>query len=658
MDVTRRAFLGKGAAALSAFAAGCGENGSSTGSQSPNVLWIVNDASRAKNYSCYGYARRTSPNLERIAARGVIFERAYSQYFWTVPSVCSYMTSRLFPDLLLDPSFFTESIYPTGIPDATLAPAVFRRAGYETMMLSANTAYVRRDTWFGRSFKHAQHVPGDDYQRRHENDRSFLKGSFQNANDRILTWLQMRRGSSTPFFLYVHALETHSPYLVPPQSPFNDWIDESYTGIFRNFSPSPGYGNPVSPEDMRQLTGMYDGCIRYSDYCLGALFDGLDEMGLLDSTLVVYTSDHGEALFEDGKTGEHPAMTAGYDESRRVPLILTGPGVPKGKRVQHPVELMDIAPTLYTLCGIAPKAEMDGVSLSPLWSESTASYAKDITRTCAGMVGSTSLARLVLSNDDYVYDWENGTVNGQLQSLMTSLKDWKRNPIDDRAGAAIFEKHIHDTALPHAEKSLHTQKQKIVAFYAGHFKYWQKEHSKHVHIAYSAQDTRKNSNLWTAANLNGAYPLLSYNASEAGSAPPPMSLSFTGFHFVGKHDLLLEFQAAPAGKPEDAAKMDLSFGCPGAAPMEATLSMEGTMTETGWRLEKVGTIDFQSPQGFRLSFDVPPGYGFRLCRLLLMPEKASVPLDELSRHLGRGDMIDTEALKERQESLEALGYLG
>jgi arylsulfatase A-like enzyme len=159
-----------------------------------------------------------------------------------------------------------------------------------------------------------------------------------------IDWL--RGNPNRPFFLFVHTYQTHDPYWAPP----------AYASMFTT---PPGDG---PPEQARKLA-QYDRSIRHTDTVLGGLFDDLGQLGLADHTLVVVTSDHGEAFGEHGYDGHGKTM---HDELLRVPLVFRAPGlVATGRRVPGMVGLIDVVPTILDLVSIEPPPALHGVSLKP-----------------------------------------------------------------------------------------------------------------------------------------------------------------------------------------------------------------------------------------------------------------------------------------------------
>jgi arylsulfatase A-like enzyme len=310
----------------------------------PNVVWIVLDALRAANLSCYGYERETTPNLDGLASRGVLFEKAFSQANGTALSVPSYMTGKYFPVFCLSSGNWRQ-LFRTPPDDEKLAPEIFRENGYLTTAITAHP-------WFG---------PGSGIYPAFDECRFVPSGSgkayaeLDELNQDAFRWLEAHRDE--PFFLYLHTMDTHLPHY--PKRGHDAWID-------REFAKNPDPATPFSDAYRAHLLGLYDGSLHYADACVGRFLHKLDALGLTDNTIVVVGSDHGECLGEDGRTIDHPGDLT-VDELFHVPLLMAGPGIPAGIRVEELAANSDIVPTLVDMLALETHARTDGKSLAPVF---------------------------------------------------------------------------------------------------------------------------------------------------------------------------------------------------------------------------------------------------------------------------------------------------
>jgi choline-sulfatase len=298
----------------------------------PNILLITLDTTRADHLSSYGYRLGSTPHLDRLAAEGVLFERAVAAAPITLPSHVSLFTA-LYP--------FAHGVRNNGSSSLgdkvpTLATALHDR-GYRTAAFVS--AFVL-DRHFGlaRGFDH--------YDDRLEARGMVGTVEVERKGDRTALaageWLAQLPGAErasggnarAPFFIWLHLYDAHDPYDPPP--PFRD-----------AFADRP-----------------YDGEIAFDDAVVGSVLDRLDRLGLLSSTLVAVVGDHGESL---GDHGEVTHAMFVYEAALRVPMILWWPGhVPAARRIGALVRGIDLAPTLLDLAGVPALSGAAGQSLMPL----------------------------------------------------------------------------------------------------------------------------------------------------------------------------------------------------------------------------------------------------------------------------------------------------
>jgi arylsulfatase A-like enzyme len=335
----------------------------------PNVLLVVLDTVRAQSLAAYGYGRPNTPELERLARAGVRFERALATAPWTLPSHASLFTGRLAHELSTGWRVPLDATYPT------LAESLARH-GYLTAGFVANTLYCSANFGLDRGFVHyedygislGQVVRGSALGRLVASNERLrdLIGVHQllgrkpaaQVNGDFLRWLD-RREPGRPFFAFLNYYDAHTPYLPPAE-------------FAQKFSPviPRGYfheGARLAPEVIDELRDAYDGAIAYLDYELGRLLADLRERGLLDDTLLIVTSDHGESF------GEHGLMAHGnslYLNLLHVPLVIVNPArVPTGRSIAEPVSLRDIPATVVDLIGLDGEIGFPGKSLSRHWAD-------------------------------------------------------------------------------------------------------------------------------------------------------------------------------------------------------------------------------------------------------------------------------------------------
>ena len=359
----------------------------------PNVLLITLDTVRAPNLSLYGYSRSTTPQLEQFAKTGVVFERALSAAPWTLPSHASMFTGRWPHELSADYSTPLDATYPT--------LAEFLRArGYVTAGFVANYAYCGYETGLNRGFIYYDDYPrspgeivssstltrtiADNFRLRRliRNDEHINRKSAAQISDSVLGWLSP--GSQKPFFVFINYFDAHDPYLPPEPfdkkfgpgrrlgkySPLHHWLYDKVVA----------HSN-MGEQNIQEEIDAYDGALAYLDHNLGLLFAELQKRKLMDNTLIIITSDHGEEF------GEHGLFDHGYSLYRpsvHVPLLISFPGhVPNDRRIQTPISLRDLSATIVDLLGVERDSPFPGRSTRPIlagnlisgrWSGRTAAF--------------------------------------------------------------------------------------------------------------------------------------------------------------------------------------------------------------------------------------------------------------------------------------------
>lgn len=321
--------------------------------QGPNLVLIVLDTVRADELSAYGYPRPTTPNLDRLARQGVLFENALSPSSWTLPSDASILTG------LLPHQHGANWSAPVAPGIRTLAYDL-EVLGYQTAGFNANLAYGVAGWGLGKGFE----VYEDDssslrhnlavtlagrvfvqplYERLAHPD-SFDRRNAREVNKDIYRWFGRRSGR--PFFLFVNYFDTHYPYMAPP--PYDHRFGRIPDAAMRraaNFEYRGGVPKPLLAE-RDQVVAAYDNCLAFLDDQVGQLLEFLARLPERSNTIVIITSDHGEAF------GEHAAYGHGinlYREALHVPLIVFGPGIPAGLRINQIVRSREIFPTAIDL---------------------------------------------------------------------------------------------------------------------------------------------------------------------------------------------------------------------------------------------------------------------------------------------------------------------
>jgi arylsulfatase A-like enzyme len=351
-----------------------------------NVVMIVLDTVRADHLSLYGYERDTTPNLARLAKKGVRFDQARSAAPWTLPSHSTMFTGRWPHELEVERHGCLDSTYPT-------LAEFFRDRGYATSGIVANQFFCGRESGLARGFVDYQDFPvtpgevirsstvGWLLSRVVDRARAgfvslvtsdvmagvsldFQRKEASEVNREFLDW-QSQNGKR-PFFAFLNYFDAHDPYVVPQ-------------GFRKHFGKLPtSRAEAVLLRDWQKMdqkdigasavslaSDAYDDCIGSLDQELGRLFDELGRRGVLERTLVIVTADHGEQF------GEHGGFRHGvslYGSEVHVPLLVIAPsGVPVGQTVTAPVSLRNLPATILDLVGWRGKSPFPGKSIASTW---------------------------------------------------------------------------------------------------------------------------------------------------------------------------------------------------------------------------------------------------------------------------------------------------
>ncbi|NLH99731.1 MAG: sulfatase-like hydrolase/transferase [Chthonomonadales bacterium] len=319
-----------------------------------NVILVSLDTLRADRLGCYGHFRPTTPHLDRLAAQGTLFMEHFSPHIPTYPGHTTMLTGRdVYAHHVTGQSAAFEP--PADMP---MLAERLKDAGYWT------AAADNLGKWFTRGFDMVETYAWDTSLK-----REWRKGEA--VLEASLRALNVAADQAQPFFLFLHFWDPHTPYL--PPAPFDrmffegderDPTNRSMDAVWA-FEPFKWYFHEWMPgvTDIEFPKAQYDAEIAYMDACLGHVLTRLEELDLVDDTLLVITTDHGEELDEHGCWFDHHGL---YDTNTRIPLILRLPGaVPAGRRVHGLTRSLDLVPTILDYAGVAAEP-LDGISMRPL----------------------------------------------------------------------------------------------------------------------------------------------------------------------------------------------------------------------------------------------------------------------------------------------------
>lgn len=352
---------------------------SANDSARPNILFIVSDDLN-NSLGCYGNPVVKSPNIDRIAARGMRFDRAYCNYPVCNASRASFLSGRR-PDTT---GVFDNATPPrSNLQDAVFLPEFFRQHGYHTIKVGkifhTGDAFEDPRCWETdiRETEQAKNPPAEQILRRQGPDGIVLRAKDEETWDgfvarRAVGLMQEAAASGKPFFVAAGFRRPHAPYIAP----------EKYYALYQpdELRPRPGPPEHLAKIPDIALTYRIDGkrrfpeqrpgdtiaayyaSISFMDAQVGVLLDGLDRLGLRDRTIVVFVSDHGYHLGEHGGLWHKLSL---FEECARVPLIVAAPGRKPGASLRL-VESVDLYPTLAELCGLPQPVGLEGTSFQPL----------------------------------------------------------------------------------------------------------------------------------------------------------------------------------------------------------------------------------------------------------------------------------------------------
>ncbi len=325
----------------------------------PNILIFAIDSIRRDRMSCYGYKRLTTPYMDRIAQQGTLFENAFSPYIPTTPAYVSMLTGR---DVVATQQVALAPLGPMDKAQPTL-PELLKPAGYKS-------ACVGHGDWY-RGFD--KYLPFEGWGGPWDQRPS---RKAENLNNVAIPEMERMQKSGKPWLLYLRHMDPHSPYYPPApydslfysKNPCSRKLPDTMKPV-RDFKPFAKYITSWLPPKIRDaefVNAQYDGALAYMDACIQRFFTRMEEMGIIEETLVIITGDHGETLDEHECFYDHHGL---YEPTLVVPLIFYWPGkVDAGVRSKAYTVHEDLIPTILDLTGqkrLAKGVKFDGVSSKP-----------------------------------------------------------------------------------------------------------------------------------------------------------------------------------------------------------------------------------------------------------------------------------------------------
>ena len=394
------------------------------GPAAPNVLLLVVDDLNTQ-LGCYGSKIVKSPNIDRLAARGVRFDRAYCQYALCNPSRVSMLTGKR-PE--------TTGVYGLktkerqAFPEAVLLPQLFKQNGY--FCAGAGKIHHGQGHADPKSWDYYEDGAGEDegekaaIKARYAKDADGRPASFPLESDgsktrdglnvrKIAAYLEASSQSGRPFFLAAGLHKPHLPWTAPRRffELYPDGnIPEPISPRMENI-PAIALQTELSgfhpPESRTAAIAGYYACISFTDENIGILLEVLDRNKMWENTVVVLVSDNGFHLGDHGGLWSKHTL---FEQGTRVPMIFAGAGLPQGKVVRQPVELLDIYPTLVELGRLPKPVELEGKSLLPVMTsgvESTQANALSLIYHYDVTTGKDILGRSVRTQSGRYTEWSN-----------------------------------------------------------------------------------------------------------------------------------------------------------------------------------------------------------------------------------------------------------
>ena len=315
----------------------------------PNVVLVSFDTLRADYLGTYGHSDEISRHVDAIASSGTVFENCVSQSSWTRPGHFAMLASR-YPSLSL---MKYNKKHCRISPDVTTLAEALKANDYLTAAFTGG-GYMARKSGFEQGF---------DYFITHGR-------LLENHLRPIAEWLESH--ATSRFFLFLHNYNVHNPY-DPPEDARARFVPNPPAAcegvVFSRWDVESGKAAKcrLDPEGSTYVQGLYAGEVFHVDRVFGKVVRELERLGVAERTIFILTSDHGEELLDHGGLNH---ISTSYQELIHVPLILAGPGVPSGARIQDTVQVLDVAPTLLSLLGLEPPEGFQGRDLTPLFRES------------------------------------------------------------------------------------------------------------------------------------------------------------------------------------------------------------------------------------------------------------------------------------------------
>lgn len=384
------------------------------------VVLISIETLRRDHVSLYGYRRETTPGLDNLAAESIVFDDAISTSSWTLPAHASLLTS-------LHPSVHGGIAVDLRIREGLLTLSEFlQQQGLYTQAI-VTQVYLSEKFGLDKGFD-ALHW--------------MQEAKARDVTDRAITFLQSKRDDD--FFLFLHYFDPHFNY--EPPSPYDRFFDPDYSGsavgTYSIFSKETR--DSIDRRDLEHIVALYDGEILYADFHIQRLFQKMKQLGIYDNALIVVTSDHGEEFLEHEYWGHSEKL---YEELIRVPLLMKLPGgKARGTRLKQQVSLLDVAPTILDVLGLATPDSFQGESLLGLTGDqdgrSSAAWSEVGTNTKSYSTHKVSLRRGALGQKFIFEDKRNDDPSIEVYDLAQDPAETKNLRMVERGAIETAQRQL------------------------------------------------------------------------------------------------------------------------------------------------------------------------------------------------------------------------
>jgi arylsulfatase A-like enzyme len=380
--------------------------------ENPNILIITIDALRPDRLGCYGNPKNLTPNIDRLASKGVCFKQAITGGSWTQAAFPVLLTSTY---ASMYGGCIGQLAAERPSPVEALAAAGYATGGFSTSpLLSKEYSYNRGFQYFPnlipdevdpplRKIKGGQKLLRSPFFHRISNLAGFnsrparLYISADELTRNVCNWLD---GVQNPFFAWVHYMDVHWPYHIEKRLEKPNDIAQAWRDLSHLHSVA-WKGKPLSEPQKDRYVHLYEEAVSYTDFWIGKLLDYLETSGESERTIVILLSDHGEEFLEHDRWGHRESNL--HDELLHVPLVILLPNGPRGFEIIQQVRTLDIMPTVLDLSKQTLLEGMLGTSLLPLISGDPNGYKPEFS---ISEMPREDWHRVAVRNGNYKYIWD------------------------------------------------------------------------------------------------------------------------------------------------------------------------------------------------------------------------------------------------------------